>query len=48
MGFNSAFNWLRRIRSVTFVVPVNEQVFDTTRAHAIAGVCCAAVGNNEQ
>jgi hypothetical protein len=48
MGFNSAFNWLRKIRSVIFVVPLNEQVFDSMRAYANAGVCCAAVGNHEQ
>ena len=48
MGFNSAFNWLRPKRFVAFVVPVNEQAFDTKRSYANAGMCCATEENQEQ
>jgi len=37
MDFNSAFNLLRPIRSVFFVVPVNEQALDTKRSYAKSG-----------
>ena len=47
MGLNSAFNWLRRVRSVAFVVLVNEQAFDTKRFTLIQ-VCCATEGNHEK
>jgi len=48
MGFNSAFNLLSPIRYVAFVVPVNEQAFDTKRSYAISGMCCATEENHEQ
>ena len=47
MGFNLAFNWLRRVRSVAFVVSVNEQAFNTKRFTLIQ-VCCATEENHEK
>ena len=48
MGFNSAFHLLSPIRSVAFVVPVNEQAFDTKRSYAISGMCFSTEENHEQ
>ena len=33
---------------MAFVVPVNEQVFDTKRSYGNAGMCCVTEENYEQ
>ena len=48
MVCNSAFNLLRPLSSLAFVLPVNEKASDTKWSYAKSGMCCAVEENHEQ
>ena len=48
MVCNSAFNLLIPLRSLAFVLPVNEKASDTKWSYAKSGMCFAVEENHEQ